>query len=246
MPPQAQLPSFRSPEPATLTVGFRPFPTPSPPLPPAAERFADDLVVFHRPDHPVSGQYRELWKSLAAALPATRSGALLLTAATAGAGTTTALLNLAVSAARDGKRQAVVVDADLRRPGIAQRLGLPPVPGLQEVLAGTVSLQRALRETGQANLHALTAGQGAGLTGGRLAGEAMRSVLRHLRSRFDLVLVDAMPWDGRPDVVSLGCACDAISLVVRQADASKPEVAELFQIIPEQGGRLCGCILTQL
>jgi Mrp family chromosome partitioning ATPase len=74
----------------------------------------------------------------------------------------------------------------------------------------------------------------------------MRAVLGHLRGRFDLVLVDAMPWDGRPDVVALGACCDAVYLVVRQEDAPKPEVADLFQIIPQQGSRLCGCILTHL
>ena len=133
----------------------------------------------------------------------------------------------------------------MRRPAIAKRLGLPLAPGLHEVLAGTTSLQRALQETGQLNLQALTAGEMTAPGSSRLAGEAMRSVLRHLRSRFDLALVDTLPWDGRPDVVALGSYCDSVYLVVRQADAQKPEITELLQLIPQQGSRLRGCILTQ-
>src|SRR5207302_4777051 len=132
-----------------------------------------------------------------AQLPAGRAQVLLFSAAVPGAGTTTTLLNLAITAARQGKARAVVVDAHLRRPTLAARLGLPAGPGLNEVLAGAVSLKRALRETGQANLHLLTAGEIASFSGPTavyVAGEAMRSVLRHLRDRFDLVLVDAPPW----------------------------------------------------
>jgi Mrp family chromosome partitioning ATPase len=230
--------------PIPVAVAFQPLPVEPPVLPPAPERFSSDLVTFHRPDHSVSEQYRGLLKSLLAQVPAGRAQVLLLTAASAGAGTTTALLNLGITAARSGKLRVVVVDADMRRPAIAKRLGLPLAPGLHEVLAGTISLQRAVQETGQLHLHVLTAGEaGAGMS--RLAGEAMRSVLRHLRNRFDLTLVDTVPWDGRPDVVALGSYCDSVYVVVRQAEAQKAEINELFQVIPQQGSRLRGCILTQ-
>src|SRR5262249_27926067 len=161
-------------------------------------------------------------------LPAGRAQVLLFTAAGSGAGTTTALLNLAVTAVQGRKLRVIVVDADVRQPAVAARLGLPLAPGLQEVLAGTASLQRALPETGLANLWVLTAGEVGG-GGARLASEAMRSVLRHLRGRFDLVLVDAPPWDGRPEVVALGSFCDAVFLVVRQELAQTAAVNDLLQ-----------------
>jgi capsular exopolysaccharide synthesis family protein len=227
-----------------VTIAFQPFPAVPPPVPPPAERFASDLVAFHRPDHSVSEQYRSLLNAMAPALSPGHAQVLLLAAASQKAGTTTTLLNLAITAAR-GKLRVVVVDADVRRPAIAQRLGLALAPGLHEVLAGTTSLQKALQETGQVNLHALTAGEIGPAGGARLAGEAMRSVLRHLRSRFDLTLVDTLPWDGRPDVVGLGSYCDSVYLVVRHAEAEKSEVTDLVHLITQQGGRLRGCILTQ-
>jgi Mrp family chromosome partitioning ATPase len=227
-----------------VAVAFRPLPAQPPPLPPAAERFAPDLVAFHRPDHPVSEQYRSLLQTLTGPSPVAGAQVLLFTAAATAAGTTTAVLNLAVTAAREGDLRVVVVDADVGQPAVADRLGLPAAPGLHEVLAGTASLHEALRETGQANFQALTAGKvRAGAC--RLAAEPMRSVLRHLRGRFDLILVDAPPWDGGPDVVALGSFGDAVYLVVRQDQAQAPEVTELLRLIPQQGSRLRGCILTQ-
>jgi Mrp family chromosome partitioning ATPase len=225
-------------------VAFQPFPPEPPPLAPPNERFSPDLVAFHRPEHPVSEQYRSLWRSVATPLPAGRAQVLLFTAAGTGAGTTTALLNLAVTVVRGGNLRVVVVDADVRQPAVAGRLGLFPGPGLQEVLAGKELLPRALQESGLANLWVLAAGEAAPGGATRLASEAMRSALRHLRGRFDLVLVDAPPWDGRPEVVALGSFCDAVYLVVRQAQAQTPAVNDLLRLIPQQGGRLRGCVLT--
>jgi Mrp family chromosome partitioning ATPase len=139
----------------------------------------------------------------------------------------------------------IVVDAHPRRPAVAERLGLPAAPGLAEVLAGTLSLQRAVQETGLTNLRALTAGQPRPAGSTRLAGEAMRAVLRHLRQRYDLVLVDGPVWDGRPDVLTLGSASDALYVVLRQSDAGTPVADDLVEVIPQYGCPLRGCVLTQ-
>src|SRR5207253_11034851 len=123
-----------------LTVFFRPI-TADPG--PARSRFATELVTFHRPEHALSKQYQNLAGTLTAQLPATRSRVLLFTAAHPGAGTTTVLLNLAIALARQGKQRLVVVDANPNQPAVAERLGLPQVPGLAEVLAGSQPLQDA-------------------------------------------------------------------------------------------------------
>ena len=71
-----------------------------------------------------------------------------------------------------------------------------------------------------------------------------KQVRAQLREQFDLVLVDGPPWDGRPEVVALGCACDAVYLCLPEAAQETSETADLLQVIPEQGANLCGCVLT--
>jgi receptor protein-tyrosine kinase len=131
---------------------------------------------------------------------------------------------------------------------VAARLGLAETGGLREVLRGGLTLEKALRETDQANLFALTAGQiSAGnqpTVGVRLVSETVRSLLRQLRQRFDLVLVDGPRWDGQSEVVLLGSAADAVYLVVSEDEVESAQVDELYQSIPQQGGRLAGCILA--
>jgi Mrp family chromosome partitioning ATPase len=226
-----------------MSVQFRPLCLePTPGRGPA--RFARELVAYHQPDHPVSAQYRELARGLLAGLPAEHARVLLFTSAVAGAGTTNVLLNVAITLARQENLRVIVVDAHLRRPAVASRLGLADAPGLREVLAGRLPLESAVRASGLPGLSALTAGIDETTLPGRLAGEAMRSVLRHLRAACDVVLVDGPRWDGRPEVVALGCSCDAVYLCLPEAEQEAPETVDLLQIIPEQGAHLCGCILT--
>jgi Mrp family chromosome partitioning ATPase len=153
------------------------------------------------------------------------------------------LLNLALTRALQGDIQVAVVDANLSRPAVAERLGLPAAPGLCEVLLGGLPPPRAVRETGLEHLDVLTAGKAVGRGPALLAGEAVRSLLHYLRGHYDLVLVDAPCWDGRPEIVNLGGLCDAVYLVEPHGAARQAD--ELVRLMPQQGVRLRGCILTQ-
>jgi Mrp family chromosome partitioning ATPase len=228
---------------AFVQVSFRPLPAAPPPLRPACERFAPELVAFHQPEHPVSEQYRTLLAGLESQLQGGHPQVLLFTAAAPRTGTTSVLLNLALTRALQGDIQVAVVDANLDRPAVANRLGLPAAPGLCEVLTGGLAPERALGATGLEHLEALTAGKATRRGPALLGSDPVRSLLHYLRGHFDLVLVDAPCWDGRPEIVSLGGLCDAVYLVQPQGAAEQAE--DLVRTIPRQGGRLRGCILTQ-
>jgi Mrp family chromosome partitioning ATPase len=210
---------------------------------PRRPRLGVDVIAYHRPEHPVSEQYRRLLAAMTAATPASRTLALFLSPALNGADSPLVLLNVAVTAARHG-RAVVVVEGHLHPSRLGERLGLGPGPGLREVLAGSATLEQALRETDQDLLSALSAGAPTAARGVRFAAETTRSLLRQLRQRFDLVLVDGPPWDGRPEVVLLATACDAVYLVVPEAEAEAPRIDQLVQVIPGQGAALAGCILV--
>jgi Mrp family chromosome partitioning ATPase len=205
-------------------------------------RFAPELVAYHAPEQPAARQYREVLDAVLNVM-IDRPAALLFTSSLPRSGNTTTLLNVALTAARSQRQRVVVVDANLRQPAVAERLGLPVAPGLREALAGTAALDDVLQATEQANLFALTAGvRDAG--GVRFAAETMRSLLRQLRQRFPLVFVDGPRWDGRADVTALGAACDAVFLVTPEQEAETPQTDALLQLIPTQGARLAGCILV--
>jgi Mrp family chromosome partitioning ATPase len=206
-------------------------------------RFAAELLAYHAPGQPASAQYAEL---LSAVLGAARGRAgpegkvLLFTAVRTGVGATTALLNLAITAARQGRR-VIVVDANLRRSAVADRLGLERYPGLTEVLAGDIALAGAIRATAQEGLLVLSAGAPAALWADP---ESLRGLLAALAGQSDLVLVDGPCWDSRSGAASLAAVCEAAFLVVPAAEADTPPASELVHSLPAQGVALAGCVLT--
>jgi Mrp family chromosome partitioning ATPase len=225
------------PPPGLFTIRFQPLRAGRRP----GRGFGPELIAFHQPDHPISVQYRSLAAEIIAQLPGSRPRVLLFTAAGQCAGTTTVVLNLAVSLARREDTTVTLVDANFARPSVAPRLGLPAAPGLGEALARQTPLTWCLQETPQQNLLVLPAGRPAG---SRAEG-SLAALLEPLRDRNDWVLVDAAGWADGPEPAELADACDAIYLVLRADDAGKPAVTALQDTILEQTGRLRGCVLTQ-
>jgi Mrp family chromosome partitioning ATPase len=212
------------------------------PAPPRAP-FAASLVAAHDPEHTVSGQYRRLLASVCAAATAGPPLALLFCGARVGAGTTTAVLNLAITAAKLGRRRVLIVDAHPARPAVARLLGVAESPGVREVLGGALAPDDAVRETALRDLFVLPAGVAAE-AGPRLLAETLAGLVRRLRQRFDLVLLDGPAWDGRPEGAAVAAACDAVFLVAPEADADAPALDALCRSVTERGGRLGGCVLT--
>lgn len=248
-PPAAPLPAIArstarieppAREPELRQVSFRALPART------AKRsaLAPELVAYHAPDQAAAQQYRQVLEAVLNASPmGDRPAALLFVSTLPRSGNTITVLNVALSAAAQQRQRVLVVDANFRRPAVAERLGLPPAPGLRDVMAGNTVLDAVIQATEQDNLFALTAGIGD--SGGvRFQAETLRSLLRQLRQRYPLVFVDGPRWDGRPETTALGAACDAVFLVTPEHEAETPQTDALLRLITDQGARLAGCVLV--
>jgi Mrp family chromosome partitioning ATPase len=235
-----------SPRPAVLAEGQRGFEF-QPVLRTGLERsgrVAAEIVAFHDPAHPVSEQYRQLFAKIQEGMRVPEPYVLLFTAASRGVGTTTAVLNLAVTGCAAGRRRVAVVDANMSRPAAASRLGVTPAAGLAEVLRGTAALEQALAVTPVPALHLLAAAgpnDGAGL----LVEDNLRWLAARLRERFDLVFVDGPAWEGdRADLV-LAALAEAVYLVVDSGETENPAVRQATRALAQRGSRLGGLIVIQ-
>jgi protein-tyrosine kinase len=207
---------------------------------PVARRIAAELIAYHQPEQPASEAYRALLANLLSQLPSARGQALLFTAAAPWVGTTTVLLNLAITAAKQGNRRVLLVDGNARRPAVAERLDLPSTSGFREVLSTATSLQAALQETSQPGLYALAAGTSTG----PLAGEAAVALLGQLCEQFDLVFVDAASWNEGSETSALAAGCDAVYLVQRSMDERQAPMPNPVSLLRQPPGNLRGCIMT--
>jgi len=100
--------------------------------------------------------YRQLCVSLT--LPSdVRPIVIGVTSALSGEGRTTVAVNLARTIAEDMATLVTLVEVDLEHPSLAQRYGLPPAPGLSEVLRGERHIDE-VRTTVAENLAVIPAG----------------------------------------------------------------------------------------
>jgi Mrp family chromosome partitioning ATPase len=233
-PEPIAAPVMRQPRP--MSVAFQPWP----PDGQLAKFVAPEVITYHQPDHPASKQYAELFEKVSDGLG--KSSALLLSGAATKSGTTTVLLNLAFSGC--GHRRIALVEGNLSRPALAERLGLQAAPGWHELLAGQIGLEKALQPTAEPQLLALPVG--ASSQGScTLSPEVYRWVLGWLRQRFDLVLIDAPEVGDHAALEMLIPASDGIYLVLPQNTPENNQLGNMAQSVIRMGGRLRGLIHTQ-
>lgn len=202
------------------------------------------LVALHHPDHAVSGEYRVLRDDVRRQLPEATSRVLMFSAASPEAGTTTVLLNLAVTLAQDGKARVLVVDANVNRPGVAAKLALKSAPGLCEVLSHRVPLAWAVQQSPVQTMQILAAGDATDATP-RAVNDDLPKLLAQLRQWYDWVLVDGGVWGAMAERDAVCPAADAVYLVTRDGDIERPEFLSLRGWVKELGGLLRGYVATR-
>lgn len=167
-------------------------------------------------------------------------------------GKTTVAIRLAYALARSGSR-VILVDADLRQPRIAPRLGLPMTEGLGSVLAGTRALSTALidlpirlpdQASGQGTLKLLGAGPSAPNPAELLSSPALLRVLTELEGQSDLVVIDSAAALAVSDTLPLLQAASGVVLIARLNRSTKSAVRRLQQVITAASGTILGVVVT--
>lgn len=120
---------------------------------------------------------------------------IMVTSALAGEGKSFTSLNLAMSIAAELDHTVMLVDADVARPSLLRMLGLPPGPGLLDVLEGQVELSDVLLRTNIDKLTLLPSGTPQPRATELLASESMRSLLDDMAQRYPdrIIIFDSPP-----------------------------------------------------
>lgn len=127
---------------------------------------------------------------------APRSNLIMVTSSVDGEGKTFAAINLAMSMAMELDRTVLLVDADVARPSLFQRLGLPVSKGLLDVLSEeAVPVADCILRTNIEKLTLLAAGTSHPRATELLASEAMSRLVRELAERYPdrVVIFDTPP-----------------------------------------------------
>jgi capsular exopolysaccharide synthesis family protein len=200
------------------------------------------LVAALAPHAVAAEQYRTLRTRIVLNENGEPRRVLLVTSPGEGDGKSVTSANLALTMAQEFNRRIVLVDGDLRRPGVHELFGLSPTPGLADVLAGNVALDDALVDLPDFNLSVLPAGLTPERPAELLGSIAMRRMLDALRTRFDRVLVDMPPVIPLADVGVLAPQVDGALLVVRAGATKRPEIERALSVF--DANRIVGLVLN--
>jgi capsular exopolysaccharide synthesis family protein len=178
--------------------------------------------------------------------------ALLVASAAPGDGKTTIARHLAAAAARVGAR-VLLLEADLRRPTIAEQLDISSGPGLADVLIGAADLHDAIQRVnvessslngdGPRALDVLVAGAALPPNPSELIeSHAMEALLAITKPTYDLVVIDTPPLTAVSDAFPLLGKVDGI-IIVGRVGRNRRDVAErLHETLTGAGAPLLGVV----
>ena len=144
-------------------------------------------------------------------------------------GKSSSISNLAYAMVEDGER-VLLLDADLRRPSIASKLGLARSPGLTNLLVSRGDYRDVVQHCAAApKLDIISAGDVPPNPSELLGSNRMRKLLEELRMHYDYILVDLPPVTVVSDAIVMSKVLDGVVVVVRNAVAEQKMLAEAIR-----------------
>lgn len=182
---------------------------------------------------------------------------ILVTSPAANQGKTTVCASLATAIAQTGK-SVVLIEADLRRPRLADTFGLPRLrPGLTSVLVGHSQLGRATAAIELPGSHGQPKGQDWSITvlpsgplppnPSELVGSPrMRRLVEGLADLYDTVILDSPPLLPVADSLALAKLVDGVIIVIRAKSATRDDADAVRALADRLGIHLVGVVMTDV
>lgn len=161
------------------------------------------------------------WKTLAVVSP------------TAQCGKTVVAINLAAGLAQQATQTVLLADFDVRRPKVAEYLGLKARPSLLDVAEGRVELSSALVNPGMPRLVLLANATPIPKASEFLTSARIRALVTDLKARYEsrIIVFDLPPLLPTDDAISFLSQVDCVLFVVTQGHSTESDVKESLRLL---------------
>ena len=205
------------------------------------------LVTYERPKSEAAEAYRALRTSILLSSFGAPPKVILVTSAMPQEGKTTISANSALVLAQRGSR-VLLIDADLRRPGLQRLFGLGSRGGgLSTLISGSDKAEDVILPCPEvSNLWILPAGpippQPTELVGSNL----MKDHIARWRNEFDHIVIDTPPCLSVTDAVLLSPEADRVILVARSGQTTRAALRRACDLLLQVNARVMGIVLNAL
>ncbi|OIH97599.1 polysaccharide biosynthesis tyrosine autokinase [Curtobacterium sp. MCBA15_001] len=208
----------------------------------AAER---PLIVQVDPRSPRAESFRTLRTNLQFVDIGTGARTFVMTSSVQSEGKSTTVANLAIALDSAGFR-VILIDADLRRPRVAEYMDVESNAGLTDVLIGRAALDDVAAPWGRGNMVVLPAGPIPPNPSELLGSRAMQDLITTLEGQFDYVLFDAPPLLPVTDAAILAKKASGAIVVVASGKTLKGQLAGAVQSLENVGAPIAGFVMTMM
>lgn len=206
---------------------------------------ADPILVRSQPNSESAEAFRTLRTNLQFVDVQHEGLALVVTSSIASEGKSTTAANLGAAVAAAGRR-TLLIDADLRRPRLAELFRVEGAVGLTDVLIGATAAEDAIQQLGNDGLHLLPAGTIPPNPAELLGSTPMRQFMEKVRGEFDAVIVDAPPLGPVSDAAILVGLVQGAVLVCAARKAHKGQIQAALSALSRVDAPVVGVVATML
>jgi Mrp family chromosome partitioning ATPase len=144
------------------------------------------------------------------------------------------------------KRRTLLIDADLRRPGVYHHVGVTNDKGMSNVVNGDMAWRDALQDSdGLPHLKVLPAGSPSRRAADGL-GETLRRVLQEAQGEYDLVICDAPPLLGFAESLQIAALVDGVVVVALAGQTERNAVASVLTNLKRLKANVIGLVLNEV
>lgn len=202
-------------------------------------------IVVRAPNSAQAEEFRRIRSSLRFASASHEITSVAVTSSIPGEGKSTVSINLALTLAETGAR-VLIIDADLRRPTVAEVLAVEPHVGLTNVLVDRISVDEVAHRWGRNQLDVLPAGEVPPNPAELLASTRMKELIASLSKQYDHVIVDTAPVLSVADATVLAQQVDATIMVVDSRSLRRAQLAQSIAALDRAGARVAGIVLNRV
>jgi capsular exopolysaccharide synthesis family protein len=205
------------------------------------------LAVIKKPGSPISEAYRALRTSVLLSTAERPPQVLLVTSSQPDEGKTVTALNLALTMGQKGGR-VLLIDSDMRRPGIAKVLKLSATKGLSGILTGAYDYGEELlfKIEKVDGLALLPCGPVPPNPAELLCSMKMEALLKRLRQDFDHIVLDSPPVLPITDATILSSIVDGVVMIVECERTTRAALSRACRVIEHAGGKIIGTVLNKV
>jgi succinoglycan biosynthesis transport protein ExoP len=215
-------------------------------LVPAIRGDKHPLLTSSDVPHDFGESFRALRTALISKYPEEGAKTMVVTSAQPLEGKTTTACNIAMALAYGGAR-VLIIDADMRRPGMHRTLRLNNDRGLSQVLVGQARVRDVIQRTVDPNLLAITAGHTPPNPSELLSSERMKKLIANLgHGPFDWIVIDTPPVLAATDAVVVTPLVSGVTFVIG-AEMTRRRVAErALETIMQGHPRFAAAVLNKV